>query len=178
MQRRFCVKSMVLTALFAALTAVLSQIMIPIGPVPFNLGVFAVYLAGMLLTPGSAAASIAVYWMLGALGLPVFAGFQGGPAALFGKTGGYVLGYLFIALFTSLAAHHTKRTGITFLAMAAGLVCCYGFGTLWFMHLTGLDFAKALTLCVVPFVLPDAAKAAGAFWLGRALKKRLAKAGL
>ncbi|EJW92554.1 BioY protein, partial [gut metagenome] len=161
MKRKSPVQNMVLTALFAALTAVLSQIMIPIGPVPFNLGVFAVYLAGTLLTPGNAAASMAVYWMLGALGLPVFAGFQGGPAALFGKTGGYVLGYLFIALFTSLAVHFSRSTGIILLAMAAGLACCYGFGTLWFMHLTGLDLSKALTLCVAPFVLPDAAKAAG-----------------
>ncbi len=178
MQRNPRIKNMVLTALFAALTAVLSQIIIPIGPVPFNLGVFAVYLAGMLLTPGCAAASIAVYWMLGALGLPVFAGFQGGPGALFGKTGGYILGYLFLALFTSLAMHHSKRRAVQILAMVAGLVCCYTFGTLWFMYLTGLGFAKALTLCVLPFLLPDAAKAGAALWLGSVLKKRLAKCGV
>ena len=96
MKRKIATKDLVLTALFAALTAVLAQIQLPIGPVPFNLAVFGAFLAGMLLEPAWAAASMGVYMLLGAVGIPVFAGFMGGPAVLLGKTGGYVIGYIFI----------------------------------------------------------------------------------
>lgn len=108
MKRKIATKDLVLTALFAALTAVLAQIQLPIGPVPFNLAVFGAFLAGMLLEPAWAAASMGVYMLLGAVGIPVFAGFMGGPAVLLGKTGGYVIGYIFIALATALAV---KRSG-------------------------------------------------------------------
>ena len=103
MKRKIATKDLVLTALFAALTAVLAQIQLPIGPVPFNLAVFGAFLAGMLLEPAWAAASMGVYMLLGAVGIPVFAGFMGGPAVLLGKTGGYVIGYIFIAMATALA---------------------------------------------------------------------------
>ena len=92
MKRKIATKDLVLAALFAALTAVLAQIQLPIGPVPFNLAVFGAFLAGMLLAPAWAAASMGVYMLLGAVGIPVFAGFMGGPAVLLSKTGGYVIG--------------------------------------------------------------------------------------
>ena len=71
MKRKIATKDLVLTALFAALTAVLAQIQLPIGPVPFNLAVFGAFLAGMLLAPAWAAASMGVYMLLGAVGIPV-----------------------------------------------------------------------------------------------------------
>lgn len=177
MKRRMSVQSMVLTAFFAALTAVLAQIQLPLGPVPFNLAVLGAFLAGMLLTPGWAAASMGVYLALGACGIPVFAGFQGGPAALFGKTGGYAVGYLFIAAFTALAVKHSGRTAAVLASMLAGLLACYTLGTLWFMTITGADLASALGWCVLPFILPDLCKAGCAFLLGRAVNARLKKAG-
>ena len=89
-------------ALLAALTAVLAQVQLPIGPVPFNLAVLGAFLAGMLLRPAWAACAMGVYMALGLIGIPVFAGFVGGPAVLAGKTGGYVLGYVCIAWCLSL----------------------------------------------------------------------------
>ena len=176
MQSKTPVRQMVLTAMFAALTAVLAQIQIPIGPIPFNLAVFGAYLTGMLLSPSWAIASMGVYMMLGVLGIPVFAGFQGGPAALFGKTGGYVIGYLFITGLTALAQKHTRSVWFTALAMLAGLGICYTFGTAWFMVVTHADLPSALALCVVPFVLPDLGKAVCALLLGKVLKRRLTTA--
>lgn len=176
MQSKIPVRQMVLTAMFAALTAVLAQIQIPIGPIPFNLAVFGAYLTGMLLSPAWAAASMGVYMMLGVLGIPVFAGFQGGPAALFGKTGGYVIGYLFITGLTALAQKHTCSVWFTAVAMLAGLSICYAFGTAWFMVITHADLASALAWCVLPFVLPDLGKAACALLLGKVLKRRLSAA--
>ncbi len=178
MKQKFAVKELILSALFAALTAVLSQIRLPIGPVPFNLGVFGAYLAGMMLSPLWAGASMAVYMLMGAVGVPVFAGFMAGPTALFGPTGGYIIAYLFMAVLTSVAAHRTEKNAPAAAAMLLGLLICYALGTAWFMIVTGTDLPKALMSCVVPFVIPDLAKAAAALWLGRQLSKRMRKAGV
>ena len=84
---------MVGCALFAALTAVCSQLAIPMPwGVPINLALFAVYMAGTMLGPIWGAASQLVYLLLAAVGVPVMAGMQGGPAVLLGKTGGYAIG--------------------------------------------------------------------------------------
>lgn len=178
MKRKIATKDLVLTALFAALTAVLAQIQLPIGPVPFNLAVFGAFLAGMLLEPAWAAASMGVYMLLGAVGIPVFAGFMGGPAVLLGKTGGYVIGYIFIALATALAVKRSGKLPVIGAAMLAGLLVCYGFGTAWFMAVTGADLVSALGWCVLPFIVPDVCKGVLACVLGCLLAGRLAKAGV
>ena len=178
MKRKIATKDLVLTALFAALTAVLAQIQLPIGPVPFNLAVFGAFLAGMLLEPAWAAAYMGVYMLLGAVGIPVFAGFMGGPAVLLGKTGGYVIGYIFIALATALAVKRSGKLPVIGAAMLAGLLICYGFGTAWFMAVTGADLVSALGWCVLPFIVPDVCKGVLACVLGRLLAGRLAKAGV
>ena len=178
MKRKIATKDLVLTALFAALTAVLAQIQLPIGPVPFNLAVFGAFLAGMLLAPAWAAASMGVYMLLGAVGIPVFAGFMGGPAVLLGKTGGYVIGYIFIALATALAVKRSGKLPVIGAAMLAGLLVCYGFGTAWFMAVTGADLVSALGWCVLPFIVPDVCKGVLACVLGRLLACRLAKSGV
>ena len=178
MKRKIATKDLVLTALFAALTAVLAQIQLPIGPVPFNLAVFGAFLAGMLLEPAWAAASMGVYMLLGAVGIPVFAGFMGGPTVLLGKTGGYVIGYIFIALATALAVKRSGKLPVIGAAMLAGLLVCYGFGTAGFMAVTGADLVSALGWCVLPFIVPDVCKGVLACVLGRLLAGRLAKAGV
>ena len=134
--------SIAFCALMAALTAVCSQIQIPLPMVPINLALFAVHLSGALLGPAGGALSVAVYVLLGMIGVPVFAGFRAGPAVLFGKTGGYILGYFLCAW---LVGFLSRRRPYTFprlcLAMAAGVFVCYFFGTVWFMALTGTGFA-------------------------------------
>ena len=175
MKRKIATKDLVLTALFAALTAVLAQIQLPIGPVPFNLAVFGAFLAGMLLAPAWAAASMGVYMLLGAVGIPVFAGFMGGPAVLLGKTGGYVIGYIFIALATALAVKRSGKLPVIGAAMLAGLLICYGFGTAWFMAVTGADLVSALGWCVLPFIVPDVCKGVLACVLGRPAGSKIPK---
>ena len=88
--------SYLLCALFAALTAIFSQIMIPLPftPVPINLALLAVWLCGIVLGAKRGAISILVYILLGAIGVPVFHGFMGGIGVLAGPTGGYIVGYL------------------------------------------------------------------------------------
>ena len=177
MQSRFETKKMVLAALFTAVMAVTSQIQIPVEPVPFNLAVLGVFLTGMLLPPAWAVISVALYILLGGIGVPVFAGFTGGPAILFGATGGYIAGYLFLALATSLGAR-SRKIWVTALAMTLGLAITYAFGTAWYMIFSGVNLDTALHFCVLPFVPFDIGKGVLACAAGRAVQDRLAKARL
>ena len=83
-----------LVSLFAALLCVSSYVVIPIGPVPVTLQVLFVLLAGAVLGAKMGALSVVIWVMLGAFGLPVFAGGKAGPMVLLGPTGGYLLGFV------------------------------------------------------------------------------------
>ena len=168
---------MVGCALFAALTAVCSQLAIPMPwGVPINLALFAVYMAGTMLGPVWGTASQVVFIALAAIGVPVLANFQGGPSAIFGKTGGYAIGYILTALLTALL---TKALGRKFwslcVAMVVGCAVCYVLGTIWFMVLTGLDLPTSLTYCVIPYLPGDVIKIALASLLTIQLDKRMPK---
>lgn len=173
-------KKWILAALFAALTAVFSQIALPLPftPVPINLAILAVFLAGGLLGPRFGTISQLVYIALGLTGLPVFSQFTGGPAILFGPTGGYILGYALCALTVGLlfdrlsqdVDHSTMKSASYF---AAGLFLCYLPGTLWFMFLTGNGLAVSLTSCVLPFLPGDALKIIAASLLVKRLRPTL-----
>src|SRR5438477_6204250 len=89
-------RGIALAATFAALISVVSPISIPLGPltpVPITLQVFIVYLAIALLGPWYGTLSMAIYLLLGAAGLPVFAWLSGGGSTLFGYEGGYLFGF-------------------------------------------------------------------------------------
>lgn len=160
-----------MAGLLAACTAVLAQIVIPIGPVPFNLAVFGAFLAGMLLSPGMAVLSMATYWLMAAIGLPVMAGLQGGLGAVLSPTGGYVAGYLLLAGCTALVAERPMLMRLA--GMALGLVLCYTLGTVWFICATGTALPAALAMCVLPFIPADVAKGIAAAWLAQTIKRRV-----
>ena len=172
-------RNLVLAALLTALTAVCSQIQIPLPMVPINLALFAVHLAGALLGAKWGALSMTAYALLGVVGAPVFAGFSSGPAVLFGKTGGYILGYILCALLVGLIS---RRIGYTarglVIAMVAGVAACYVFGTIWFMVITGMSLQLSLTYCVLPFLPGDAVKIALATLLALRLRKPLQAMGI
>lgn len=160
-----------MAGLLAACTAVLAQIVIPIGPVPFNLAVFGAFLAGMLLSPGIAVLSMATYWLMAAIGLPVMAGLQGGLGAVLSPTGGYMAGYLLLAGCTALVAERPMPMRLA--GMALGLVLCYTLGTVWFICATGTALPAALSMCVLPFIPADVAKGIAAAWLAQTIKRRV-----
>ena len=171
---RTAAADLVLCGLFAALTAVCSQIQIPLPMIPVNLALFGVHLCGALLGAKYGTLCMVVYVLLGLAGLPVFAGFMGGVGTLFGKTGGYIIGYILDALVVGLIV---RRWGSSFFKMLCGddyrLAACYTFGTLWFMHITGMGLWVSLTYCVFPFLAGDAVKIALAAALTGRLKKVL-----
>ncbi len=168
--------SMVFIAVFAALIAVCSQIQIP-SVVPFTLQTFAVFLAVGLLGGKRGTVSVLIYILLGAVGLPVFAGFKGGIGALLGTTGGYIIGFIFSALIMwGFEKIPGKKIPILTLSMIAGLIVCYAFGTAWFITVytntkEPVGVATALSWCVFPFIIPDLIKIALALFLTGRLKR-------
>lgn len=171
------IRNMALCALFAALLALCAWISIPVADVAFTLQTFGVALALWLLGGKRGTLSILVYLLLGAAGLPVFSGFRGGIGALLGVTGGYVLGFLvWGVLYWLICACCPDSRKVRLLAMAAGLLCCYAFGSFWFYRLyvhggSAISLGLVLIKCVVPYLLPDAAKLAGAWFLAKRLKR-------
>lgn len=149
----------------AAVIAACSQISIP-SVVPFTMQTFAVFTVVGLIGMWQGTCAVAIYIALGALGLPVFSGFKGGIGALTGATGGYIFGFLALALIMG-AMIKAKPDNIpwAFFSMAVGLFACYAFGSAWFYFFYAAnDEVKSvwgiLLSCVIPYLLPDAAKAA------------------
>jgi biotin transport system substrate-specific component len=152
---------LVACAMFAALTAVFSQFAIPIGPVPINLATLSVFLAGGILGMTGGLVSQVVYILLGAVGLPVFAGFSGGISVIVGPTGGYIIGYAAAAWLVGLIVDKFGRKPLPLaVSMVAGLAVCYSLGTAWFMIVTKRALWDSLAICVFPFLLGDALKIA------------------
>ncbi len=153
-------KDLVLIALFAALTAICSQISVPLPftPVPINLATAAVMLSGLMLKGLKGAFSQLVFIVLGAIGLPVFSAFSGGLGWLLGPTGGYIFGYFFMALSIGLILSKKDTKPIIIVAMVVGTLVCYILGSIWFMYLTQNNLASTLMLCVVPFLIGDIVK--------------------
>lgn len=166
-------KQLALTGLMTALLAVFSQIAIPLPMVPINLALLAVYLAAFLLDRRGALISVALFLMLGTIGLPVFANFQGGPAALFGKTGGYLIGYLATAAVVATLRPWADTFAKRCVACLLGMLACYQLGTAWFMLLTGLSLPVSLSYCVYPFLPGDMIKIALAASLAPRLEAAL-----
>ena len=164
-------------ALFAAMMAVCSWISIP-ATVPFTLQTFGVFLAVSVLGGRRGTLAVLVYLLMGTIGLPVFAGFQGGIGCLMGSTGGYIIGFLFSALVMwAMERLPFDRKWTLTLSMVLGLVVCYAFGTAWFMAVYAknsgeIGLMTALGWCVFPFVIPDLIKIA----LARVIARRLSKA--
>lgn len=152
------IRGLVAAALFCALLAAASQLVIPLQPVPINLALLVVFLLALVLPPRLALLSVGVYLLMGAVGLPVFAGFKGGSSALFGPTGGYLLGYFLCAAVISMLREKAQALPGRILLCVLGLVACYLPGTLWLSYLTGRSFVDSLALAVFPFLVGDSLK--------------------
>lgn len=159
MKKKMETKDLTLTAVMAALICIAGPLTIAIGPIPLSLASFAVYMAGAVLGSRRGTAAVALYLLIGIIGVPVFSGFTGGFQKLAGVTGGYLIGYLPCAFLTGIGTE--RKAGRHWLLpamMAAGTVILYLIGTAWFMAQTGKALGAALSLCVLPFLPGDAAK--------------------
>ena len=172
---RHSVKNLTLIALFAVIIAICSWVTIPFYVVPFTLQTLGVFLTLRFLGSKRGTVAIAVYLVLGALGVPVFAGFTGGIGRLLGPTGGYLVGFLVSGLVMMLLDRwKTGKYVWTLLKMAIAMAACYLVGTVWFaFQYTSMSIGAVLMACVVPFLIPDAVKILVAERVGTLLKKKI-----
>ena len=176
--KKFKTVDLAYVALGAVLIALCSWISIP-SAVPFTMQTFAVFFMLSALGGKRGTASIAVYILLGAIGVPVFSNFNSGIGFLLGNTGGYIVGFVFMGLiYWLIVGILGKKLWTQNLALVMGLIACYTFGTLWFM----LVYARAneavalgavLVWCVIPFIIPDIIKLGLALVLSRRLSPAL-----
>ena len=163
--------SIAVSAVFTALIAVSAFLTIPLpSGVPVTLQTLAVALTGYCLGVKRAVPAVLAYILLGVVGAPVFSGFQSGPAVLMGKTGGFILGFLFLVFACALAGEWKNRA-LQIAAGLAGLLLCHLLGVLWFSFLTGTGFFAAAAAASLPFLLKDALCVAGAMLLSLKLRK-------
>ncbi len=169
------VREMTAAAMMTAVTAVCAWISVPAN-VPFTLQTFAVFAAVLILGARGSLLSITAYLLLGAVGVPVFAGFKGGTGILLGNTGGYLIGFIFIPLIClGVEKLFGRKLIFTIPALIIGLFVCYTFGTAWFIHVStkAVTVRQALKWCVIPFIIPDLAKLALAAVLSVRVRKRI-----
>ena len=193
----------VLSALFTALIVVGAYIAIPFVPVPLVLANFFALLAGLLLGPFWGGVAVLLYLVLGTIGLPVFAGGTGGFAHFLTPTGGFLLGYLAMAVIAGLIARGLgnrpataggdqgdqvaspakghKPAGLIRLALAglAGVVVLYAVGLPWFQAMMGARNPQkfpdllAAGLFMAPYLVGDLVKVAAAVLITRSLRPLL-----
>lgn len=169
----------VYAALFSALIAAGAYMAIPIGPVPIVLQNLFVMLAGLMLGSGWGLACVCIYLLAGALGLPVFAGGTGGIGRFFGPTGGYLVGFMpAVFLIGTIAERGEHRVSRDVLAMIVGSLMVYALGVPWLKLMTGMPWAKAAAVGMLPFLPGDVLKIAAAIPVARALRPVLAGKGM
>lgn len=178
MHSRNKLNGFIYSALFAALIAVLGLISIPlpISPVPVTGQSLAIMLAGSILTVRQAGFSVLTFLLLGAVGLPVFAGLTGGIGILVGPRGGYLIGFLVGAIVIALLKGNRNTTWRLALAnITGGIIIVYFFGALWLNLVTGMGLEKAITVGVLPYIPGDLFKAFIATVVATAVNKQLPK---
>lgn len=167
---RLNIRRMTEIALFAAVTAVLAQISIPLpSGVPITLQSFAVALAGCYLGWKYGVTSVFVYIMLGAVGLPVFASLRGGFAVIIASTGGFIIGFLPMAALCGLGALLRNKIAAVLVSLS-GLAVCHICGVLWFSVVTATPILPAAALVSLPYLAKDMVSVIAALYIAAVVK--------
>jgi biotin transport system substrate-specific component len=172
-------RQLALIGVIAAVTCILGPLSLPIGMVPISLTNLAIYFAIYALGGKRGTLSYIVYLFIGLVGLPVFSGFSGGFPKLFGPTGGYLIGFIFMAFISGIFIDKFQsKIYMCFLGMVLGTIVTYILGTAWLAYEAHIGFNKALAVGVLPFIPGDIVKIIIASLIGPQIRKRLITAGL
>ena len=176
----FTVKNMCYVGLFTAVIAIMAQISIPMPlGVPMTMQTFAITLAAIILGAKLSTISSLIYILLGAIGLPVLAGFSGGISKFVGPTGGFLISFPIMAFIIGYAVDHRSAfKGAFVVGLIAGTVVNYIVGIAMFCILTQSSVAVGFTACVLPFIPTAIIKAILASLIGFPIRKRLKVMGL
>ena len=177
--KKISVTTLTMIGLMTAVTCILGPLSIPIGPVPISFTNLAIYLTVILLGWKKGTVSCVIYLLIGFVGVPVFASFTAGPGKLLGLTGGYLIGFIFMAIISGFFVDRFPGKRYMYvLGMVLGTVVLYAFGTLWLAYQANMGFGAALAAGVLPFIIGDLLKILLAVLIGPVIKGRMVKAGL
>ena len=161
-------------AVCVAIICISAYISFPVTAVPFTCLTLAMLLSAFLSTPKETLIIMIVYTLIGAIGLPVFSGFTGGLGKLAGPTGGYLIGFIFLALIAGLFVDKFPKNRIlAVVGMLIGMAITYIFGTEWLAIQLKMSFVAALSVGVIPYLAGDAVKIIIAIIVGPVLRSRL-----
>lgn len=178
-EKQLSIQQLAVIGVMAAVICILAPLSIPIGVVPISFTNLAVYIALYVLGVKKGTISYLVYLCVGLVGVPVFSGFTSGPGKLFGPTGGYLIGFILMAVIAGVFIDKfTDKMYLCFLGMVLGTAVCYLLGTLWLAYQGGMNFQAALAAGVLPFIPGDLAKIVIAMLIGPQIRKQLIRAGL
>lgn len=143
----------VYSALFTALIIIGAYISIPIGPVPIVLSDFFVMVTGLFIGGKYGLLSVGLYLSLGALGIPVFAGGTSGLAILFGPTGGFLFGFLFLVASIGFITYKRQSSLIRdLIALLIGNVLLYAIGIPWLKISLDMSWTASMAAGLIPFL--------------------------
>lgn len=178
-EKKFSITQIAVIGVMTAVICILAPFSLPIGPVPISFTNLAIYVALYVLGMKRGTVSYLIYLLIGLVGVPVFSGFTGGPQKLFGPTGGYLIGFIPMAVIAGVVIDKCmKKWYFCLLAMIAGTWVCYLIGTAWLAFQANMTFKAALAAGVIPFIVEDLIKMILALLIGPQIHKQLVKAHL
>ncbi len=175
------VKQLAVIGLMSAILCIVGPLtlVLPFSPIPLSLCTLAIYFIVYTFGMRIGLISTTIYILIGCVGLPVFSGFMGGVGRILGPTGGYLLGYLLLALIFGLFADKwSTNKWMCLCGMVLGTLACYFVGTLWLSFQTSVSFLTAFATGVLPFIPFDCVKMVFALFASIHIRKRLQKANL
>lgn len=180
--RSISTQNLVLAGMFAGVLAVISQISIPMPTgVPITIQVFGIALVGTVLGWKLGCLSTLVYIFLGAIGLPIFANFQGGIHSLFGMSGGYILAWPVMAALSGTRIKHSNpfvSAALSMVLAVIGLMIVEFAGALqWSLLTSEMSFGAIVAYSFVAFIPKDIVITILAVIIGNEIRKPLVKAG-
>ncbi len=176
-QNKMKTKELTLIGLMTAVTCILGPLSIPLpfSVVPISFTNLVIYFTVFLLGWKKGTISYLIYLLIGLVGLPVFSGFSGGIGKIAGPTGGYLAGFLLLAIISGIFIEKFRgKIYMYALGMVLGLAVTYLFGTTWLSYQLGLTFKEGLFMGVIPYIPGDIVKIAAALILGPILRKNVA----
>lgn len=182
---KLSVQDMCMIGVSTAIIAIMAQISIPMpAGVPLTMQTFAITLIAIVLGAKNSALATLIYVLLGAIGIPVYAGLVGGVAKLVGPTGGFLFSFPIMALIIGIGAdRYRKNKAWLVVGIVAGTVINYICGVLWFCFVTWTaestiagSLVTAFSACVLPFIPTAILKAVLAVAVGLPVRIRVVPA--
>lgn len=179
MKKKINVNQIVFIGIMSAIICILGPLSLPIGVVPISFTNLAIYFVLYALGMKNGTISYFIYMLIGFVGIPVFSGFTSGPAKLIGPTGGYIIGFIFMALISGLFIDKfIAKRYLCITGMVLGTAVCYAIGTIWLSFQANMSIGAALVAGVIPFIAGDLIKILIAAYLGPQIRSRLNKSKL